>query len=158
MEVIKFSRLISILTVTEDFMTDKLIEETIEAVQAAIKERNNGRARYSKELREKVISAVHAIGPAQFSERSGLGQGLIHKWRKKLAKRRSSCEVDLKSPPKYRTPLRVRELTVTPSPSGFAIIRSGSGLEVQVPLAVVTPAWIIDVLQHSAPQKEVTHV
>jgi transposase-like protein len=169
---------------TEDVVTKTEIKETIEATKIAISTKVGSRAKYPLELKTAILKAVNAIGSSHFSRKSGLDPSLISQWRRPLRggmdeTKNLHARVDLSQCRKRSGGIesgksvsigrvvdqtnrpRVREIEIAhapiPSSHSFAIIRADN-LEIQVPVSVLTPAWILEVVRGLGSGKVVNHV
>ena len=141
-------------------MTKAQIKKTIDEAKAAIADKRGRRAKYSPTLKRAILSATKVIGPTRFARESGLTSCLISRWKRQLSR-----DEKLMLPKPSLAP-GVRELVVSrdivPLYSdrrpGFAFIKAGSKLEIEVPLEFLTPDWVLKVIGALNSGDEVIHV
>jgi hypothetical protein len=157
-------------------MTESQIKNTVEMVKTAIAAKAGKRTKFSKGLKKAVLAAVSVVDPAQFSKESGLSLSLISRWNRTLKIERKRSESvrnnDLLATSHHGISIKsnspkARELFITPTTSplvteskipGRAVIRAGDQLEIEVPLDLLTPHWISEVLSNLKSRKEMSHV
>jgi hypothetical protein len=146
----------------EEFMTEDQIKNTIEATKTAIAGKRGNRTQYHSTLKNDILAAARVMGPSVFAKETGLSSCLISQWKrtarveKKFRQKEvSGCSVDAGNSEQGRGRSNrsgARELIVSHDPvanerAGFALIRSGNQLEIQVPLELLTPEWVSKVIE-----------
>lgn len=154
-------------------MTEDQIKITIEATKAAIAGKPGKRTQYPSALKNDILNVVRVMGPSAFARETGLSVSVISKWKQKSKverkfrqKEASGCPIDsahFEQGSGRSNRSGVRELIVSHEPgpnmkSGFALIRSGNQLEIQVPMEMLTPEWVSNLIGALNSGKAAIHV
>jgi hypothetical protein len=157
----------------EEFMTEDQIKNTIEATKAAIGGRIGKRTCYPSALKNDVLAVAEVMGPSTFSKQTGLSPCLISQWRRASKVKKKSRQKEVSSSSHDvghsehggggRNRAGVRELIVNHGPvpnkrAGFALIKTGDQLEIQVPVEVLTPEWVSKLIENLNIGKGALHV
>jgi len=149
------------------------IEETIQAAKAAVAAKSGKKTYYSPSLREAILVASQVVGPIAFSKETGVPHSLIAQWKRSIRlKKRARVDKDCKASFESGTHTRVtretdsfgareivvRQDVVSMRGIGTAVIRSGRQFEIEVPVELITPAWVSGLVQALDSGKGGSHV
>lgn len=117
------------------------VEQVICEIRRLKDECQGGSLKFSARIRSQVLESLSTVGVTEFCKRSGLSRATLHKWKSEA----------------HAKPINVREVLVKADASApiatfksynRAIIRAGSNLEIEVPVEIISPSWLLEIARN----------